>query len=283
LLILIHSLVSRIYLPNELVYMIGERASEMFFVARGDLEELDTHGRSKCFHSDGAFFGDQLFQNGARRSSTVRCITHSELLILTRESLRKIMKVFPEFAMMVQKWSGQSMWKLLGGWEKIQYAVRTTRTMRMMGAKDVTFLGVMRHLNGVQPLTVEITNGDSDRKRKAEQDISYDQFRDQYALAFTKVHEEREKAKKKKERLKRLRIRKLKQKKHGGKMSVILGQDVVDKIKSDKSEAILLEPYAIEEENESDEENEVGSNQNGISESKMSDIQEGPEGTDADE
>ena len=40
LLVLIHSLVSRIYLPNELVYLIGERASEMFFVVRGDLEKL---------------------------------------------------------------------------------------------------------------------------------------------------------------------------------------------------------------------------------------------------
>eukprot|EP01084_Bolivina_argentea_P161689 281455_1 len=94
LLILIHSLISRIYLPNELVYMIGERASEMFFVARGDLEELNSAGDTKCFLSDGSSFGDQLFasSNNARRISTVRCITHCELLILTKGSLRKIMK-----------------------------------------------------------------------------------------------------------------------------------------------------------------------------------------------
>ncbi|ETO30490.1 cyclic nucleotide-binding protein [Reticulomyxa filosa] len=88
LLILIHSLVSRIYLPNEVVFLIGERASEMFFVVRGDLEELDPNGKRLEWHTDGSFFGDTIFKPHARRGSTIRCIIHCELLILTKAALR---------------------------------------------------------------------------------------------------------------------------------------------------------------------------------------------------
>ena len=60
----------------------------MFFVARGDLEELNSGGARTSWLTDGAFFGDQLFATHARRSTTVRCISHSELLILTKSSLK---------------------------------------------------------------------------------------------------------------------------------------------------------------------------------------------------
>ena len=55
LLVLIHSFVSRIYLPNELVYLIGEKASEMLFVVRGDLEKLNLYSTTHDFLTDGAF------------------------------------------------------------------------------------------------------------------------------------------------------------------------------------------------------------------------------------
>ena len=107
------------------MYLIGERASEMFFVVRGDLEKLNQWGTTQEFLTDGAFFGDQLFKPNARRICTIRCITHCELLILTKQALRKIMKFFPEFAMMVQKWSGQNTFQSLHGWSRIAYAVRS--------------------------------------------------------------------------------------------------------------------------------------------------------------
>lgn len=246
LLILIHSLISRIYLPNELVFMIGERASEMFFVARGDLEVLCAKGGTTQFLSDGASFGDQLFQNNARRTNTVRAVTHCELLILTKDSLRKIMKLFPEFAMMVQKWSGQQKWQSIKGWERVQYAVKTLRTMRLMGS-EVSFPDVMRHLNGFknddETLHVAV---DNEERRKTGL-LSYDQFKDDYACAFTKVQEQMEHSERKKLRLKKLKLKKRRQQKIG-KMSVLLGENVLELPK--KRSSLPSCPAVVEEEEE---------------------------------
>ena len=183
LLVLIHSLVSRIYLPNELVYLIGERASEMFFVGRGDLEKLNEFGATDEFLTDGAFFGDQLFTaGGGRRASTIRCITHCELLILTKEALRSIMQFFPEFAMLVQQWSGQNKFQSLKGWRRVAYAIRTQRYMKCMGAK-VSFMDVVNYLRsdedapdgGVLDLKTS-QSGDHCQNRE----ISYGQFHDKF-------------------------------------------------------------------------------------------------------
>ena len=183
LLVLIHSLVSRIYLPNELVYLIGERASEMFFVVRGDLERLDEFGTTQEFLTDGAFFGDQLFKpGGARRTSTIRCITHCELLILTKTSLRDIMQFFPEFAMLVQRWSGQNKFQSLRGWKRIAYAIRTQRYMKCMGAQ-VQFMDVVHYLLGDQePGTglFEMKKEDIADEHTPAREISYQQFHEKY-------------------------------------------------------------------------------------------------------
>ncbi|NRA59291.1 MAG: hypothetical protein HRU13_14365 [Phycisphaerales bacterium] len=69
LLMLIHSLVSRIYLPDERVSLIGEKASDMLFVVRGDLEKLNQYGVTQGFLTDGAFFG---FRHGQQRGVGVR-------------------------------------------------------------------------------------------------------------------------------------------------------------------------------------------------------------------
>ena len=147
LLVLIHSMESRIYLPNELVYLIGEKACEMFFIVRGDIEKLNRFGTTQEFLTDGDCFGDKMFKPGARRVCTIRCITHCELLILTRDALNKIMKYFPEFAMMVQKWSGENIYNSKHGWDRVRYTIKTLRYMKMMGAK-VTFMDVVKYLNG---------------------------------------------------------------------------------------------------------------------------------------
>eukprot|EP01083_Nonionella_stella_P013005 36732_1 len=216
-LVLIHSLQSRIYLPNELVYMIGERSSEMFFVARGDLEQLDASGKTKAFLTDGSSFGDQLFESNhrARRVSTVRCITHCELLILSKSSLRKIMKLFPEFAMMVKEWSEQIKWASLKGWERIEYAVKTMKMMKQMGANGTRFTDVYKRLNG--GATPEET---------AKRELTYNDFRDKYAAAFAEVTQAMEKKKKKKDRLARISRKKRKAKTNGGKLGDIFGEKI---------------------------------------------------------
>eukprot|EP01084_Bolivina_argentea_P255350 429466_1 len=135
------------------------------------------------------------------------------------------MKLFPEFAMMVQKWSGQQKWASLRGWERVQYAVKTTRMMKTMGASTVKFIDVHKRLNGIDTTAgnsfQQVTCQDINPKKK---ELSYDDFKDQYAAAFTKVTEDMEKLKKKKIRLKKLKKKKWRQGKNGGKLGDILGE-----------------------------------------------------------
>ena len=194
LLVLIHSLISRIYLPNELVYLIGERAHEMIFVARGDLEELNKDGDTQRFLTDGDFFGDQLFEAKARRDTTVRCITHCELLILTRNALKKIMKLFPEFAMMVQRWSGQDTFQRLKGWNKIKYIIKTRRVMRMFNS-DVSLEQIMdmlanpdKHYDKMREAQKSVFSPEIKIQKRGpkQRQMTYSQFSNNYAKVFTK-------------------------------------------------------------------------------------------------
>ena len=93
----IENLVSRIYLPGEIVYVDRQRASEMFLVARGNLEQLDQDGNLLRLLSDGAFFGDELLSVSSRRRSTVRSISHCELLILNKEGFKVILNSYIYF------------------------------------------------------------------------------------------------------------------------------------------------------------------------------------------
>ena len=67
----------------------------MYFVARGDLEELSISGHQLQVMSDGAFFGDELFLPRCRRRFTVKSITYSELLIMRKQDLKvKLIEYF---------------------------------------------------------------------------------------------------------------------------------------------------------------------------------------------
>merc|ERR1712154_448248 len=91
-----------------------------------------------------------------------------------------------------------------------------------MGGAHVLFENVMKHLNGMDnaqnPLSIK-----SETEKTKKKELTYEDFKDQYAAAFTKVHEDMERMKKKKNRLKKIKKRKWKQQLNGGKMCDILG------------------------------------------------------------
>ncbi|ETO12385.1 Cyclic-nucleotide gated cation channel [Reticulomyxa filosa] len=181
LLILVHQLITRIYLPNETVFLIGERALEVFFVVRGDLEELDKEGKSLHRYKDGDCFGDQLFEYNARRRASVRCSTHCELLILTAWALKKITQSFPEFAMLLAQWSLDDA-KNLTKWKKVRKAVHTTRIMRAKGAK-VTVEQVFKAMNGAS-----VWNDKFDLRtlQPGNNELTYLKFKKEFAAAQKK-------------------------------------------------------------------------------------------------
>jgi len=131
------------------------------------------------------------------------------------------MKLFPEFAMMVQKWSGLDKYSKLTPWEKIQYALRTAKMMKIMGQRNVHFQDVMMHLNGIS------TNIGHCDEQKQVKEMEYGDFKDGFASCFTKVHDDMEKARKKKERMKKIQKKKREQDEKGGKIGVMLGCDII--------------------------------------------------------
>ena len=190
---LIHSLESRIFLPHELVYLIGEQSNEMFFVARGDLKQLDPQGKVIKYYSDGDYFGEDLVQLNGRRTATVSSLGHSELLVLSKINMNLVSQRYPEFALILFKWSHDKMWESLSYWERIQYAVETQKNIKVQNGiskNRVTFIETYQHLklikNAISPRASTTTGTTLSKARlsvlaKSNNKISYDEFNGAFA------------------------------------------------------------------------------------------------------
>lgn len=84
--------------PGQAIVREGDAGDRMFFVASGSVQVL---GRSfdgsdivLARLEPGAYFGEQalLSGSGARRSATVRALTHCRLLVLTRDGLLSVLE-----------------------------------------------------------------------------------------------------------------------------------------------------------------------------------------------
>merc|ERR1712228_55591 len=108
------------------------------------------------------------------------------------DSLKKIMRLFPEFAMMVQKWSGLDKYGKLTPWERIQYALRTAKMMKIMGKRNVRFQDVMKHLNGVAIKAGVGHDCHTTNDTTGAKEMEYADFKNNFAQCFTKVHDDME-------------------------------------------------------------------------------------------
>lgn len=80
---------------GDTVFRIGDRASEMYYVKRGDvlIEEYGTHCRP------GDIFGEiALFSTDRQRTGTAICVTDCTLLALTEARTRELYYQHPAFA-----------------------------------------------------------------------------------------------------------------------------------------------------------------------------------------
>eukprot|EP01083_Nonionella_stella_P273699 928691_1 len=189
-LMLIHSLESRIYLPSEIVYLVGEAANEMFFVARGDLKELNHMGQVMQYYSDGQCFGAEFVQLKARRGATVSSLGHSELLVLSQITMSKVSDKYPEFALSIFKWSHEARWNAMSYWERIRYAIQTQKMISRYNV-PVKFLGTYQHLNGFNAQAKSKRKSRTVNLRKARMSVldssvvSYADFNDIYKKYYT--------------------------------------------------------------------------------------------------
>lgn len=95
---LLSILESRIYLPEEYIVYENTYGNEMYFIQSGLLEVIDESKNVRIRLIEGDFFGEQALLNNAQRNASVKSVIYSELLILTREGLKKLINAHPLFA-----------------------------------------------------------------------------------------------------------------------------------------------------------------------------------------
>lgn len=82
---LIGVLETRIFLPDEFIVYQNQISEEMYFIQSGMLEVLDSNRGIKIRLFEGDFFGEQaIIQKNSRRTTSIKSIVYSELLILSK-------------------------------------------------------------------------------------------------------------------------------------------------------------------------------------------------------
>jgi len=88
--------VTRIYMPGELVFKNGELSREMYFVIHGTVEVLDPQGQRVSLLEDGAYFGELALLANVQRSSTVQTLTPCEICSFASAALAAVLDDFPD-------------------------------------------------------------------------------------------------------------------------------------------------------------------------------------------
>jgi len=99
LVFLLNLLESRIYLPEEYVICEGSYSQNLYFIQTGILEVIDQKNCTRVRLYDGDFFGEQSLFVLKKKTADVKCLTYSELLIISKEALGQIIRKFPDFSL----------------------------------------------------------------------------------------------------------------------------------------------------------------------------------------
>merc|ERR1712154_600382 len=110
----------------------------------------DYTGKTINYYNDGQFFGENFVQLNARRKSTISSLGHSELLVLSKMKMNIVSEQYPEFALLLFKWSHNEMWRSLKYWERMRYTIDTQKSMKQNGVK-ISFILTYQYLNDYRP------------------------------------------------------------------------------------------------------------------------------------
>ena len=99
LVFLLTLLENRICLPEEYVVCEGTYVQNLYFIQSGILEVIDLKKSTRIRLYDGEFFGEQSLFVNKRKSADVKCLSYSELTIITKDALSQMISKFPEFAL----------------------------------------------------------------------------------------------------------------------------------------------------------------------------------------
>ncbi|MCA9616594.1 MAG: mechanosensitive ion channel family protein [Sandaracinus sp.] len=90
---------TRLYAPSEAVILEGDHGEELFVVRRGEVAvEVGRSRREVARLGPGQFFGEMSLMTGEQRKATVRALRETELLVINKEALARVLKEQPELA-----------------------------------------------------------------------------------------------------------------------------------------------------------------------------------------
>ncbi|MDH3252717.1 MAG: cyclic nucleotide-binding domain-containing protein [Ignavibacteria bacterium] len=93
-----------VYMPGDVVFKAGEKATEMYFVSRGRLEVLAKDGVTVYTTlKDGDFFGEIALLLNTSRTASVRALEYCDLYALGKETFERILAHYPDFAAHVHR------------------------------------------------------------------------------------------------------------------------------------------------------------------------------------
>ena len=95
-------------ISQQLVIAEGEAGTEMYLLMHGEVEVLK-NGERLGFLSSGSFFGEVPILSDASgseiRDRTVRAVTDCEFCYLTRDSVRKLERRYPELSVRLKRFA----------------------------------------------------------------------------------------------------------------------------------------------------------------------------------
>ena len=140
--LIVERLVRKVYAPREIIVRQGDVGHEMYFVAHGEVEVI-AGGRRVAYLNEGAMIGEIAVAMRTRRTATVRTVTFTELLALSRPQFQRAARLVPETARAMVGYAVArlrvALWKRVA--EKVRFiaavnAIRTNAGFDTLGDAD---------------------------------------------------------------------------------------------------------------------------------------------------
>ncbi len=88
-----------VYMPGDVVFRAGDRATDMYFISRGSVEVISKDGVTVfATLTDGDFFGEMALVLETSRTASVRALEYCDLYALGKEPFERILARYPDFA-----------------------------------------------------------------------------------------------------------------------------------------------------------------------------------------
>jgi voltage-gated potassium channel len=93
----IYLLKPQVYLPGDIIIRQGELGDSMYFLSSGEVEVVSAKGERLAVLKEGAYFGELALLKQTPRTATVRAMDFCHAYELSRDDLRRLMSMSPEF------------------------------------------------------------------------------------------------------------------------------------------------------------------------------------------